>query len=1051
MEKRRWRRKGMPSGVIAVLLGCALVVAASWTITLERITYERSEAIGDAVREDANLALAFEEQTVRAIKSADQLLLYLKREYERDGKVVDLRELAAGGGIDDSLIPNFLVADARGHVLLPSGEAGPVNIADREFFASHRSNRDGLLRISKPFTGRVTGKTVISVSRPLLGPDRSFRGVVALGLDPNYFLESYKRFDLGRDGLVQLVGVDGIVRARRQGNETSFGDDLSGSTLLEQAAAHVAGSFESSGDRDGVRRFHSYRALKDYPMVVSVATPVDAALAQFRSNRGDYYLGASAATFFMLLFGALLAFSLQRRKLAMEAALRATRRYQATFDQAAVGVAHATCEGRLLKVNRKLCEMLGYTEAELVALAWPDVTHADDTGLAVEWVRKMVADPGLSVPELEKRYRRKDGSELVGIASLALVRDTEGRPDYVVSVLQDITGRKQAEKKVRRLNRVYAVLSQINSLIVRVRDREDLFREACRICVEQGEFRMAWIGVVDQPAEAVKPVASAGEVGDFFDSAPFASPGGKGSRRGLAWQALDEKKAMVSNDVQADARITMKNECRVRGINSLAMLPLAVGGKGAGVLALYAREAGFFDDAEMKLLLELAGDISFALEHIGKTEKLDYLADYDPLTGLANRALFHNRLEQLIGTARREAGKLGVLLLDIERFRTINETLGRAVGDDLLGQIADRAGRHFGEPGRLARVGADQFAAVIPGIADAESLQRRIEQEYREIFGVPFQLGDTALRVSARFGIALFPDDGGNAERLLRNAEAALKKAKSSGEKYQFYTVQMTERVAENLALENKLRQGLEKDEFVLHYQPKVSLRSGGIVGVEALIRWQSPELGLVPPVKFIPLLEETGLILQVGSWALRRAARDHRAWVEQGLKPPRVAVNVSAIQLRQRDFVAVVEQAIIDGVAPTGIDLEITESLIMQDVEATIAKLENVRALGIRIAIDDFGTGYSSLAYLAKLPVETLKIDRSFIIRMLENANTMTLVQTMISLAHSLDLKVVAEGVDSEEQAKVLRLLRCDQMQGYLFSKPLPLDAMTELLKAKG
>jgi len=383
---------------------------------------------------------------------------------------------------------------------------------------------------------------------------------------------------------------------------------------------------------------------------------------------------------------------------------------------------------------------------------------------------------------------------------------------------------------------------------------------------------------------------------------------------------------------------------------------------------------------------------------------------------------------------------------DAMAFHVIEEFL-RARG----AQCADLLARHFGEPGRLARVGADQFAAVIPGIADAESLQRRIEQEYREIFGVPFQLGDTALRVSARFGIALFPDDGGNAERLLRNAEAALKKAKSSGEKYQFYTVQMTERVAENLALENKLRQGLEKDEFVLHYQPKVSLRSGGIVGVEALIRWQSPELGLVPPVKFIPLLEETGLILQVGSWALRRAARDHRAWVEQGLKPPRVAVNVSAIQLRQRDFVAVVEQAIIDGVAPTGIDLEITESLIMQDVEATIAKLENVRALGIRIAIDDFGTGYSSLAYLAKLPVETLKIDRSFIIRMLENANTMTLVQTMISLAHSLDLKVVAEGVDSEEQAKVLRLLRCDQMQGYLFSKPLPLDAMTELLKAKG
>jgi len=282
---------------------------------------------------------------------------------------------------------------------------------------------------------------------------------------------------------------------------------------------------------------------------------------------------------------------------------------------------------------------------------------------------------------------------------------------------------------------------------------------------------------------------------------------------------------------------------------------------------------------------------------------------------------------------------------------------------------------------------------------------------------------------------------------LLGNAEAALKKAKTGGDKFLFYAQKMNERVAENLALENKLRMALEREEFVLHYQPKVDLDSGAVVGLEALIRWQSPELGLVPPMNFIPLLEETGLILEVGSWALRRAAVDHRRWSEAGLKPPRVAVNVSAIQLRQRDFVAVVEQAIIDGVAPTGIDLEITESLIMQDVEATIEKLKLVRALGLKIAIDDFGTGYSSLAYLAQLPVQYLKIDRSFIIKMEKDPNAATLVSTIISLAHSLRLKVIAEGVETEEQAKSLRLLRCNEMQGYLFSKPLPLEQMTSLL----
>jgi len=258
----------------------------------------------------------------------------------------------------------------------------------------------------------------------------------------------------------------------------------------------------------------------------------------------------------------------------------------------------------------------------------------------------------------------------------------------------------------------------------------------------------------------------------------------------------------------------------------------------------------------------------------------------------------------------------------------------------------------------------------------------------------------------------------------------------------------MTARVAEKLTLENKLRQALEKDEFVLHYQPKVALETRAVLGVEALIRWQSPEFGLVPPLKFIPLLEETGLILQVGAWALKRAAADHRRWMELGLKPLRVAVNVSPIQLRQRDFVDTVERAIIDGVAPTGVDLEITESLIMEDIKANIEKLTAARGLGVKIAIDDFGTGYSSLGYLAKLPVQCLKIDRSFIIAMNSDPNASTLVQTIISLAHSLKLEVVAEGVETEEQAKFLRLLRCDQMQGYLFSKPVPYDDLVALAR---
>jgi diguanylate cyclase (GGDEF)-like protein/PAS domain S-box-containing protein len=679
------------------------------------------------------------------------------------------------------------------------------------------------------------------------------------------------------------------------------------------------------------------------------------------------------------------------------------------------------------------------------AREWIDAIHPEDRERVLQAAQTRQASGEYAE---EYRIRRPDGS-LRWIRDRAFPVLRDGKEVYrIAGIAEDITEQKQAQTRIERLNRVYAVLSQINALIVRVRDRDELFRGACGIAVEHGQFRMAWIGTVDRAAEAVKPVATAGDVGDFFESAPMAvvetRPGGDG----LAGRAVRELKPVISNDVHKDKQRLMRRELDERGINSLALIPLILGGEAIGVFALYAADVGFFDDEEMRLLLELASDISFALEHIAKTEKLDYLAYYDELTGLANRRLFHERLTQHLSAADPGKSGVAVLIMDIERFKTVNDTLGRQAGDALLKQIAGRMKQQGVEPARLARFGADQFATVVPDVRSEEEFARRTEARMSELFGAPFRLGDTELRISAKAGIAMFPGDGADADALLRNAEAALKKAKASGERYLFYTQQMSERVAEKLALENQLRQALEKDEFVLHYQPKVDLEKRRIIGLEALIRWQSPERGLVAPGQFISLLEETGLILEVGAWALKRASLDHRRWAEQKLKPPRVAVNVSAIQLRQRDFVRVVEQAIMDGVAPTGIDLELTESLVMEDVGANIAKLKAVRELGVRIAIDDFGTGYSSLGYLAKLPVQSLKIDRSFIINMHNDADAMSLISTIISLAHSLRLSVVAEGVETEEQAKYLRLLRCDEMQGYLFSKPLPFDAIASLLK---
>jgi EAL domain-containing protein (putative c-di-GMP-specific phosphodiesterase class I) len=329
---------------------------------------------------------------------------------------------------------------------------------------------------------------------------------------------------------------------------------------------------------------------------------------------------------------------------------------------------------------------------------------------------------------------------------------------------------------------------------------------------------------------------------------------------------------------------------------------------------------------------------------------------------------------------------------------------------------------------------------VMPQVAQEANVEELLHKLTSAFQQHPFHLEDAVLRIAAKVGVALFPGDGRDPDMLLKSAEAALKRAKAGGERFLFYTQEMTDRMIGKPTLENQLRHALDKGEFVLHYQPKISLQSGKVVGTEALIRWNDPSTGLVPPGRFIPILEETGLIHDVGRWAVRQAIHDSLKWRAAGHPPIRIAVNVSPLQLRNRGFVAEIAQALaVDYLAAEGLELEITESVIMEDVKHSIAVLQAMRAMGLKIAIDDFGTGFSSLSHLARLPADSLKIDRSFVIDMTLTPAGLALVSTIISLAHALQLKVVAEGVETDEQSRLLRLLNCDAMQGFLFSKPVP------------
>jgi diguanylate cyclase (GGDEF)-like protein len=616
--------------------------------------------------------------------------------------------------------------------------------------------------------------------------------------------------------------------------------------------------------------------------------------------------------------------------------------------------------------------------------------------------------------------------------------------DDISFALENIARQAQLEK----LSRIRAVSSEINAAIVRIHERKELLEETCRIASEQGKFEMIWIGSVDREKQEIQPVAWTGFSDETARRVNWKS---MSAAKGTLGEAIETRQASVRNDIEIDLPTGgMRGEALRKGCRSTVCLPLVVDDQTVALITLFAAGKGFFDEDELRLLNEVAGDISLALQSISRREKVAYLSYHDPLTGLPNRDLFHERVTDALHAERESGGQAALLLIDLQRFGIVNDTYGRQAGDTLLKLVAERLENVLTSREGLARTGADTFAVVLREVKHAADVAHALEEGLLKCVKQPFPLGGGELRITAQAGIALFPADGADAETLLRNADAALKKTKDAGDEYLFYAPQMNASVAEQMKLENDLRNALLQEQYVLYYQPKFDLTSGRMVGMEALIRWNHPARGMVSPAEFIPLLEETGMILDVGRWALKRAAVEHAGWCAQGLLPPRIAVNVSPAQLRRKDFVDYVKEALAS-VEKAGerIDIEITESMLMEDVEGSIVKLKAMRAMGLNVAVDDFGTGYSSLSYLARLPITSLKIDRSFVIQMPKSPEQMAIVSTVISLARALNLKVVAEGVETEEQANLLKLLRCDEVQGYLFGKPVPSADLEKLLRA--
>lgn len=687
--------------------------------------------------------------------------------------------------------------------------------------------------------------------------------------------------------------------------------------------------------------------------------------------------------------------------------------------------------------------MTGWTREELLGRDWFATFIPPEERLLPAVFRALIEDEP-PARHHENEILTRSGERRMIRWNNSVLRDLSGRVSGTVSIGEDLTERLAQSRQIQRLSRARQILTSINQLVTRVSDRRTLFEDVCRIVFEEGHFLMAWIGLKD--ADGRLSVSAVRGRDEGYTRAILDSL--DDNTRGPALSLLESGKAIVCNDIEADVLMApWRGAALDRGFRSMGCFPLRESGETVGSLCLYSSEKGAFDAEECRLLEEACTDISHALIFIARDDRLGYLESYDPITRLMNRNRFKERLADALLVARQRHRRLAVLKVDFARFKMVNDTLGHAGGDEVLRLLAERLASLAGGHQQVGRADGDRFAILIEDFADPAELRARLERHLWPQLSLPFVVAGHEIRSGIRMGISQFPDDGEDPDALLVNAESALRFAKVRTEREVFFRREMRPDPGK-LSLEGQLRRALERKEFVLHYQPKIDLAQGTVCGAEALMRWESPEMGLVAPGRFVPLLEETGLIVDVGRWVMQQAIADHSRWREQGLHLDKVAVNVSPLQLRQPDFVETLENVLLGRGLP-GFQIEITESMLMGDADRMIGNLERIRSLGVDIAIDDFGTGYSSLAYLVKLPVSTLKIDRSFVVAMSTDSGTLEIISTIISLAHSLKMTVVAEGVDSKEQLGILRQMRCDQMQGFLFSKGLPAAEFEGLLRS--
>ena len=745
---------------------------------------------------------------------------------------------------------------------------------------------------------------------------------------------------------------------------------------------------------------------------------------------------------------------ISERKQAEQALQSSKERFKTMFVQAPLGIALIDSHsGRIWEVNTRFAAIAGRSMEEMTNIDWMQITHPDDVQADLENMA-LLNTGRINGFQMEKRYLHPDGTAVWIDMTISPLQVEDKAHPLNLCMIQDITLRKVAEAKIKYLSRVQAVLSGINALILRVKDRDELFSEACRIVVDNGDFRMSLVVIVNPSTKKIVTIASSGKDEELLTmiKGQLTSIGDLSIT--MVGQVIGGKKPIVSNDSLNDPRLLFSMKYAEAGVRSMVILPLIVSDEVVGTISLYASEIEFFHEEEMTLLTELAGNIAFAIDHLDKQERLNYLAFYDPLTRLPNRRLLMDRLQHAMVSSVRTRRQGALLLIDLDNFKTLNDTLGHQVGDQLLQHIAQRLEACVREGDTVARLGGDEFVVILENLSE-DTFEAAAQTEYlgERILAAlkqPLQFATHEQQSTASIGATLFDDKHHASNELLKQADIAMYQAKKAGRNaLRFFDPQMQSSINARAMLESELRKALQQQQFQLHYQIQVDSAYHPI-GAEVLIRWKHPERGMVSPMEFIPVAEETGLILPIGQWVLDTACAQIKEWQQHPLIPElSLAVNVSARQFRQPDFVAQVEASLEHhGIMPKLLKLELTESMLLEDIEQIIVTMNALKAIGVQFSLDDFGTGYSSLQYLKRLPLDQIKIDQSFVRDIVTDSSDIAIVRTIIAMAQGLSISVIAEGVETEEQRQCLLNMGCKHFQGYLFNKPVPIEQFEAQIK---